>query len=312
MKARRQEVQTIRHPSSSALLIDSLDRYSTGFPFNVNSLISSSQWTLQKPNYVLNGYFTRVALTQVQFFWNLPTIITGYNDQMQITTDGNTYTITLDQGFYNANQIADAIITELNALGTGTTFTAPAITAPPCSIIINGDDSFTIEQPSHSASRVGRFYQTAGFIPQSSVLVSGVHTIGTPAIATLLPTRFVDITSHYLTKFQRVKDASTLSSGDSQNILSRVYAFSGMSDTTWPPVTTTTLSTSPYTTTWNWDVPAPFVVVQDYTSPKNIAWSPDEAISNFDIVLLDEYGQILPWSPTTGVEYQITLLASET
>lgn len=312
MSGRRQAVQTIRQPSSSALLIDSLDRYPLGYPFSVAGLISSSSWTTQKQNYVLNGYFNRLSLTQIQLFWNLPTIITGYNDKLEVIVGSTTYTIIVPQGFYNATQIANNLVTQLNAAGTGSTWTFTAINAPPALIILNSTLAFTIVVPTTSSSQMGRFYETAGIIPQTAVLSGAVYTMATPSLPTLLPTRFIDITSHYLTKFQRVKDASTLTTGDSQNILARVYAFSSYGDMSWPPVSSATSQTSPYTTTWTWEVPSTFVVFQDYTSPKNIAWSPDEAISNFDITILDEYGNQLPWSPQYGVEFQMTLLASET
>ena len=313
MQGRRQAVQTIRQPSSCALLIDSQDRYKDGFPTSPGGLISSSAWTLQKPYYVLNGYFNRLALTQVQLFWNLPTIIEGYNDQFEVIAGvaQQTYLVTLPQGWYNALQIGSTLVGLLNTAYPAGNFTF-ALTDPPGCIILSENTVFTIVVPSSSASRVGRFYQTAGIIPQVAVASAPGFLTGTVGVPTLLPTRFIDITSHYLTKFQRVKDASTLATGDSQNILSRIYAFSGMSDTTWPPVTSVTASTAPYTTTYKYGVPTSFVVVQDYTSPKNIAWNPDEAISNFDILLLDEYGQQLPWTSQIGVEYQITLLASET
>ena len=312
MQSRQSRVQTIRHPSSSALLIDSMDRYATGFPTSPGSLISSSAWTLQKQYYVLSGYFNRVALTQVQFFWNLPTIITEYNDQFDIIyNNGIQYSVILPQGWYNANQIGTALVALLNAAIPGADFSYVLTDPPGCIQLISATKPFTIVVPTASASRTGRFYQTAGFIPQDSTAIAEdnnrIQTLGVP---TLLPTRYVDITSHYLTKFQRVKDASTLSTGDTQNILSRIFAFSGYSDTTWPPLTATVDDKG--NTVYTYGVPLPFVVVQDYTSPKNIAWNPDESISNFDILLLDEYGQELPWTPQIGCEYQITLLASET
>ena len=311
MQGRRQAVQTIRLPSSSALLIDSMDRYATGFPTSPAGLISSSAWTLQKQYYVLSGYFNRIALTQVQFFWNLPTIITGYNDQFDIQYNGGvTYTAILPQGWYNANQIAATLVSLLNSAIPGATFSYLITDPPGCIELRNAAAPFTIIVPTSSATRTGRFYQTAGFIPQDSVVVSGTNVAQTLGAPTLLPTRYVDITSHYLTKFQRVKDASTLATGDTQNILSRIFAFSGMSDTTWPPVTVTFDNSG--NNVYTYGVPSTFVVVQDYTSPKNIAWNPDESISNFDILLLDEYGQQLPWTPQIGCEYQITLLASET
>jgi hypothetical protein len=289
-----------------------MDRYITGYPTSAAGVLSSSQWTSQKQYYILNGYFNRIALTQVQFFWNLPTIITGYNDQIDIVyNDDTSYIVTLPQGWYNANQIGKAVVDLLNAVVPGAPFSYVLTDPPGCIQLRSNAKPFTIRVPESSVSRTARFYQTAGFIPQNSTAIAEddnrTETLGVP---TLLATRYVDITSHYLTKFQRVKDASTLATGDSQNILSRIYAFAGMTDTTWPPLTITLdeKGASVYT----YGVPAPFVVVQDYSSPKNISWNPDEAVSNFDITLLDEYGTILPWTTQIGCEYQITLLASET
>jgi hypothetical protein len=289
-----------------------MDRYRDGFPTSPGSLISSSSWTLQKKYYVLSGYFNRLALSQVQFFWNLPTIITGYNDQFDVQyNNGTIYSVILPQGWYNANQIGTAVVALLNAAIAGAAFSYVLSDLPGCIQLINTTATFTIMVPSLSASRTGRFYQTAGFIPQVATTIAvnnyKTETLGVP---TLLPTRFVDITSHYLTKFQRVKDSSTLSTGDSQNILSRVYAFAGNTSSTWPPVTVTVDNSG--NNVYTYGVPTPVVVYHDYTSPKNIAWNPDESISNFDILLLDEYGQQLPWTSQIGCEYQITLLASET
>jgi hypothetical protein len=288
-----------------------MDRYATGFPTSPSGLISSSSWTLQKQYYVLSGYFNRVALTQVQFFWNLPTIIAGYNDQFDVQyNNGTIYTVRLDQGWYNANQIATALVALLNAVIPGAAFSYVLSDLPGCIELRNTTATFRIVA-SASATRTGRFYQTAGFIPQVATTIAvnnyKTETLGVP---TLLPTRFVDITSHYLTKFQRVKDASTLSSGDSQNILSRVYFFAGGANSTWPPVTVTVDNSG--NNVYTYGVPTPGVVFIDYTSPKNIAWNPDESISNFDILLLDEYGQELPWTSQIGCEFQFTLLASET
>jgi hypothetical protein len=317
MKARRAEVQTIRNPSACALLVDSLDRYTAGLPTNANTLISSSSWTTQKQNYILNGYFTRIALTQVQFFWNLPTIISGYNDQFTLTIENSLYTVTIPQGWYNANRLAQTLVNLINAIpesGGAFDFT---LTAPPgCIVLHSGIFQFSIVDPlllGPVPSPYARFLGTSGFIPQNSYSTDdGNWYIAYFGVPSLLPTRYIDITSHYLTKFQRVKDSSTLDTGDSQNILCRVFPFAGLADTTWPPVTTTISQTAPYDITYKWGVPSSFVVVQDYSSPKQIAWNPDEAISNFDILLQDEYGTVLPWSSSYGCEFDITLLCSET
>ena len=309
--------QTIRQPSFTSLLIDSMDRYPDGYPSGTSVVTSSSKWTLQNKNYVLNGYFTRLALTSVQMFWTLPTIITGYNDQIELTKYSAsppygpvaTYVATIPQGWYNPASLAGAIFTQLNAV-VGNIFTTTT-TKPLGNITIIGSAAFSLDAANTSNSRAGRFYQTSGLIP-TGPLGSNTVVTTTGGPPTLLPTRYIDITSSYLTKFQRVKDASTLPTGSTQNILGRVYAFAGNTSAIWPPSTQTQGGPPTYTTTYTFTTPTPFVVSQDFTTPKQIAWDPEEVVSNFDITLLDEYGTEIPWDPSFGLEYQISMLASET
>jgi hypothetical protein len=56
----------------------------------------------------------------------------------------------------------------------------------------------------------------------------------------------------------------------------------------------------------------PFDICWSPQAPKHMMWSPDEAISELDFRLYDEFGQLLPWSPLFNTEFQMTILASET
>ena len=324
-QGRQSDTQTIRQPSASALLIDSMDRYADGYPSGPNNLISSSQWRLQSQGNVLNGYFTRLCLSQIQFFWTLPTVIAGYNDQVNFTTYSATtpfpplasYVATIPPGFYSVLSLLYATTTAMNTIVGTTVFTVPTTvdtgtgSYPLGNMVLIGNKAFTIDVPSVPASRAGRFYQTSGLIPSANPDAATSTQVG--GVPTLLPTRFIDITSSYLTKYQRVKDASSLSTGSTQNILGRVYAFAGNTSTPWPPSTQTPATSAPFIPTYTWTTPEPFVVNQDLATAKWLNWSPDEyGISgNFDITLLDEYGTLVPWDVSYGSEYQFTLLCSE-
>jgi hypothetical protein len=279
-----------------------MDRYPKGYPGDTSQLTSSSQWTLQSRQYVLNGYFHRLALTQIQFFYNLPTIVTGYNDTIAIgSADGTTLLgyITIPQGWYTCDTLAAAISTLFDAIVTGGTVTANANTGaltftaptdfsilPPDSALVNGYQEV-----------LGRSYQTTGIIPG---IATGSYTLS-GTIPTMLPTRFIDISSPYLTKHQRVKDSSTLISGQISNILCRVYIFPPFTRTPWPPTANSGL-----------DVDTPTCISLDFGSGKQLAWAEDEIISNFSITVTDEYGSLLPWAPEYGCEYSFVLTASET
>ena len=62
---------TIRNPSTANLLIDSLDRTS-GY---------SSDFLIAKPNSILNGFFTRLAVAEVVLDWCVANISSQYNNE---------------------------------------------------------------------------------------------------------------------------------------------------------------------------------------------------------------------------------------
>jgi hypothetical protein len=296
------DVQVIRQPSFTGLYVDSMDRYAKGYPSDTSQLTSSSQWTLQSRQYVLNGYFHRLALTQIQFFYNLPTIITGYNDTVAIGSDDGTSLlgyITIPQGWYTCDTLASTLSTLFDVIVTGGTVAANPNTG---ALTFTAPTDFSILPPDSAlvtsySQVIAQTYQTTGIIPGGA---TGSYSIS-GTIPTMLPTRFVDVGSKYLTKSQRVKDASTLITGQTTNILCRVYIFPPFTRTPWPPTTNSGV-----------DVDTPTCISLDFGSGKQLAWNEDEIISNFDIFLTDEYGSLLPWSPDYGCEYSFVLTASET
>lgn len=298
-------VQTIRQPSFTSLFVDSMDRYADGFPYDTSQLKSSSQWTLQSRQYVLNGYFNRIALTQIQFFWNLPTIITGYNDTIAIGSADETSIvgyITIPQHWYTCDSLASALSSLFAALVSGGTVSADPHSG---ALSFTASEGFSILPPNFpnltgGVNIYGRTYQTTGVIPGIAPAVGDVYTL-IGGIPTMLPTRYIDVGSRYLTKFQKCKDQSSLISGQITNILARVYAFAPSTRTPFPPSTNS-----------GQDVDTPVVLSIDYGTGKQLEWGDDEVISNFDITLTDEYGGIVPWTPQTGCEYAFTLSASET
>lgn len=292
-----------RPPSYAELLVDSMDRYYTSFPLTQLGISSSSHWQTQFSQNVLYGYFTRLAITQIQFFWNLPTIITGYNDTFDYMISGGISSggsVTIPQGYYTTATLASAIQTAINAQSPSDAIRCTYDT-------LNGAFSLTSLNaatniaPNAVASNVNsktRFLSTVGFINTGSLALAKPYIGTTP---TMYATRFVDIASAYLTKYQRVKDNTTLKSPTISNIIARVYA-------TAPNTRTTFEDASPQGST-------PFVVCIDYNTPKYIKWSPEEALGNFDLTLYDEFGSVLPFDLKNyryGCEYQLTILASET
>jgi hypothetical protein len=115
----------------------------------------------------------------------------------------------------------------------------------------------------------------------------------------MLPTRYVDILSSYLSKYNPTKDQDTQEGGQKFDcILARVY----------PVAPNTRIEVSPGAgPTAN-----PFQLCIDYNTPKGIRWNTEEALGNFDLQLRDQYGEFLPFSKEYGCEYALTCFASET
>jgi hypothetical protein len=277
---------TIRQPSFAALLIDSMDRYPSGYP--QGAATSSSQWILQDRGYVLHGMFERLSVNTSQFFWNLPTVIQGYNDTFTMTVGATTASFTIAEGWYSPTTLATAM--QVAIIAAGAPWTGFTVAYTNYNIKISNAAAFSIAAPGIQPS----IYETAGILPGASTGAGPYVSLAT--IPSMLPTRYVDITSSYLTKFQRVKDKSTLPQGSVSNILARIYGFPDSTATNWPIDAVT----------------GPRVIRNDFSVPKILKWSNEESLTNFDIQLYDEYGSLLPWKAAWGCEYQLGLSASET
>lgn len=299
-----------RPPSSAYMLVDSLDRYGRFYPFE-NNFTSSSDWKLNFPTPIIQGYFTRLCLTQVNFQWNIPTILFNYNDLMLIgitgTPDAGVATITLDPGYYTPTTLASQIQTKVATAFPSSVITCVYDPVFGCFTLATGVVGGKIQIIGNSTPGVNvssvvmrriRCLQTLGFANISVGAVPPVQSSVSGNIPTMLPTRFVDICSSYLTKFQRAKDGTSNVISPRQDMICRLFAVA---------------PNTRYNITAN-DSPGsfPFAIVQDMNNPKYIKWSPDETLNSFDIQVRDEYGDILPVQQGFCSEYQLTFMASET
>jgi hypothetical protein len=282
--------------------VDSLDRYSGGIPRALSSQTTSSDWTTQFQQNVLYGYFTRLAITQIQMVYNLPTIVSGYNDTFKVAGPGGSKTLTIPQGFYDVSGLSVAMQAALNAPTPGG-FGAGAFTvvysALSRSFQITGNaGNFVVLPPNLNDKPTVRFLTTSGLYSNTGGAIAASKIFSPPS---MLATRFVDLVSRYLTKYQRVKDSTTLQSPTISNIIARIYLT--------PPNTLQSVDSLVFA-----QGSAPFTLCIDYNTPKHIKWSPDEALGNFDLQLVDDFGQLIPYSPSGayGCEYQFTMLATET
>jgi len=384
--------QPIRMPAYAQLVVSSTDRYND-FIGQLTAPTTSSNWVLNRPNYLLQGYFSRLALTQIQIQWNLDTIcnssapgvsigndIIPYSLNISTVTTSQTIdptagdvtlTVTAGLAFINGNAIrvssggnsfngiilsytsTTLVITSItDILGTypatatwtvtsdniySTTvapgFWSPTQLASNLQAVMNADIGSAVMTVTYAlptdafafGTSVGNFKFACAsgykiiFLP-SFTATSGnanttqnrtLNTIGANyynchtlssvqqfSPPTMSYTRWIDICSSTLTKFQRVKDATTLPADAHTATLARVYLT--------PPNVSQNSSFGAGILNG-----LPFNFTVDFANPKYIKWSPREVISNFDIQVRDEFGQLLYWTANNGIEFQFTLLASE-
>ena len=210
----------------------------------------------------------------------------------------NTSQVTITPGFYTPGGLAAAIQLAWRAATSSTTFTCQWNTATNPNVFTFTDTSafffgFPQEPTSKGLPNVKtRFFNTIGgtssmFLPAALTKTSGIPTMSF--------TRWVDVCSSVLTKFQRVKDSTTLPNDGYTTTIARLYL---------APPSNPAVQEAIYTGT-------PITWTVDFNTPKYIKWDVKEVLSNFDLQLRDEYGALLWWSPQYGCEYAFTLLASE-
>jgi hypothetical protein len=290
-----------RPPASAQLLVASTDRYNQLF----DRLLfpkTSANWILNKQYNILNGYFTRLAITQLNINWNLPTIVEGKNDIFNIIFEDDgvetDISILIPEGFYSGAELADEIETLVKAhpdydnlwlfnvvYGAGN---FNFFVANTYEIVFTPQD--LVPPVTAQEIAINRLYATIGINIDNFDFA--VTQVGGPA--PMVYTRWLDIISSRLTQFQRVKDASTQPQTATTDIIARVYAS--------PP--NVLCNGDSFSLPWNTTI--------DYNTPKHIKWEVNQAVNNFDIQVYDEWNELMYWTPQYATEYNFTFLASET
>jgi len=179
-----EKASTFRYPSTANLYVSSLDR-----PDGT----SSTNFTINRPNNILSGFFTRLALTEIVLDWNVPNVISGINNEFEVIIGGNPVSVLIDTGFYTVADCISAIRTALNtSVGAGT---------------------FGIATNARGASltkTTGSFTIVANTL--STQLNCQVNVSGTSFAffaPLLLNDKYIDIVSNSLTYCQDLKDSTT-------------------------------------------------------------------------------------------------------
>ena len=331
----------IRQPAVSVLTIDTADRRSfdaDGFRVDTTS---PNQIYINKQQSLMNGYITRVALTELNMEWNIPNVIAAgawkNNTLLFERSDSATgavlesKVITIDEGFYTPNELAATIQSRLNLV----------INPGPTPVGLFGVSNWEVV---YNFNQDGAFIIRLGTVPafywrihpqnqNSSDDLCNMMGLTTPpktfykllggSYASMTYTPYFDIVSAQLTKKQNVNDNST-SVITGHNLLARIYlnneGFRSRADAT-------DATAEPKANAVCEIVGVrPFSLYKAFQTPKQIYWDTKEFIAAIDLTLVDYKGRVL-YAPNQGAasvgdgfvaicgdssEFQLTLQITET
>lgn len=309
-----------QRPTSTAILaIDSEDRYKT-YPEARTGSLSPYSFSINKAESLMNGFFTRLALTEVVFPWVIPNVNRRTNIMNVTYTAGGPIAIAqieLEIGFYTPSALASAVQTAVRAITPGlNAFTMTygvsvtgTGTAPLPVFEYNTNNASTIAfSPVDPTPALGinpttkQLFDLLGFtVPTNTVLA----TSGNGGLTFCQSTRYVDIVCTQLTNNQPLKD--TMSQEVNRTVICRLYLGDGnipgnvacSSSTFCPPGC------------------APFTIYRDYASPKQIAWMPNAPVGGFlKFEVFDDNGDTLVGADSFSLganrsDWSMTMLVTE-
>ncbi len=289
----------IRMPATAILTVDTADRLdfdANGYaiaPSAVNNLYINTQQTL------IQGYFTRLALTELNMNWNIPNVNARNNTLTLRLYDGLggevDVTVSIGEAFYEPDALASllqgAFQAEIAALPApypanyGTIAFQWNISLLRFSINNPPGVAFSIIPRNKGAADDLCNLMGFGAIP-SAALPSAAWIGG---YASMQYTPYFDIVSRQLTKKQNVNDNST-STNTGRNLLARIYL--NPEGITNLPLFVPDLTT-PATLVPIMPGCRPFTIRREFEVPKQIFWDTKEFLNVVDLSLLDYKGNIL-------------------
>lgn len=358
-------VQTVRQPSTTELHLDSLDRYLPIEFNNQNPLYfpqppitsqtlaklagpivqasseSGTNCLIQNARPLSYGYYGRIALTQFNMKWRLPTIVSLYNNTFVIGTATNPAgaglllrTIVIPQGYWQGGTsattagngfLAYTITQQMQVFPELALATCSPPTRPELGFTFATNDAAVYMAITFPAGPTGtaaailalRTGRTLGFnrplygYPEASTGAPlGAPTYYNTAVSggppNFLYTDYVDIVSTSLTNYKDAKDTNTSLNAPGA-VLGRIWLTEGTSNA--GNNETVGAAAAPADATRIGQ--QPLSVMKTWTWPNWCQWSPNQTINTIDIKLLDMWGDLIPWSSTYPTEWSATLTLTE-
>jgi hypothetical protein len=305
----------IRFPSTANLLLNSTDRY--GY---IDDFSTAGSFTIQKNQSILNGYFSRIAPTEVVLQWSVPNVfdVSGgstfggglyYAANVRVDVSGAAITnVKIPVGLYTMGDVLDTIVRQLNAAALGATFSITRV-GNAVNLVSSIPYRFPIGTSANKNALVfklgfttGGGYVTTKTIYNNQPSISGTDLSGYTITSSaprpsLNQFDYLDFISNQLTYNQELKDSSTELS--SRDIVFRWYL---------------TQQPSPYPDQYGFPIfptYAPFYERRPIAFPKQIKWSNNQPIGQLQFEVYAEYQGDSILLNTQGYDWGMTLLVSE-
>ncbi len=285
----RQATMTIRPPSTSLLAIDSEDRYKSyteneaqlgNDPAIVN--VSPYYFEISKAESLMNGFFTRVGVSEVQFPWGIPNINAKTQSMFFSWIDDGEegqIEIVIQAGFYTPTALAAAVQAAVRARANSQT---PGLLAAfTMTYGLNGAPQFAYATNSATQIAFQPLSPNSVFYPFPATQKQLFNVLGFGALNTAEDvaafggytfcqyTRYIDIVCSQLTNNQALKDQ--MSQVIARDSLCRLYLGDGVMPGNIP---CTEPQFAPPGT-------APFTIYRNFATPKQIQWLPNQPIPGY-------------------------------
>ena len=349
----------IRQPAHAFFNINSIDRYaSAAQPVAQFALITkntqelgnkpASNFNMSLQRNLLSGYFHRLTVTETNLQWNIPTINSqNYVFSMNVRDISGaggfeSVNISLTPDFYTYTELATELQIRIIAAFGATAIPTPSLSVtwspsaggssgycfkfetnnPDLQISFNSVlEPSAVLIPGQTQAQGNRallkLYTMLGITSPIMYTYENDVVVSYPSYPTLIYTSYIDIISNKLSQFMRVKDSETAFQPDT-SVITRVYlsTVNGISAPILSQTGTTTFDTFAIGS-------RPFVLNYSPITVKNINWSPGQSIIDFNIRVVDEFGDLVPWNlantnPVDNTaffseffEFQLTTIASE-
>jgi hypothetical protein len=310
---------TVRPASTALLTIDSEDRYQDYLDARENPT-SPYNFSIRKNENLMAGFFTRLAVTEVNFPWTIPNInLKTYTIQISFDVGGALTAlqpVAIPLGFYTPARLASELQATIR-------FLYPASLSA-FTMVYGTNGVFTQPQFYYATNVAGTTvsfdpvpYNTSTYAypPQTKQLFdllgfrdsnSNLQASASGAFTLCQPIRYVDIVCNQLTAVSALKDNT--SQPIVRDMLCRVYLGDGGG--------TGQSTVAPDASGFCPPGCAPMTIYRNFTSPKQIQWLPAQNIQGYlQFSVYDDAGDLLSNSIAQGsynsTDWSFTILVSE-